>query len=245
MPKVDKSQYTKSQWKRIKEQRRRQKALERSRKAIVEHQIIRNPNSKIAFVIGNGTSRQGIELASLNSLGPVYACNAVYRTYQPDYLIAVDTKMVLEIAKAGYQLKNEVWTNYNKTYEKLRGFNYFEPSLGWSSGPTALNLASEHGYETIYILGFDYKGTSNDKVNNIFADTPNYKKSTDKATYFGNWLRQTGIVIQKNPKIRYIRVLGENEFIPEPFSKLPNIEHISMSEFLKIVKKDSFEPIST
>lgn len=244
MPKIDKSQYTKSQWKRIKEQRRKQKALERVSKSIKEHQITKNPNSKVAFVLGNGTSRQGVSLNSLQQIGPIYACNAVYRSFNPDYLIAVDTKMVLEIAKAGYQLKNEVWTNYNKTYEKLRGFNYFEPSLGWSSGPTALQLASDHCYETIYILGFDYQG-NDEKVNNIFADSPNYKKSSDRATYYGNWLRQSGIVMQKNTKIRYIRVLGENNFIPEPFKTLSNLEHISMPTFLKTIKNSSFEPIST
>ena len=244
MPKIDKRQFTKSQWKRIKEQRRKQKAQERVSKTTQIEIKKRDLNSKVAFVLGNGTSREGIDLSLLQQIGPVYACNAVYRTFTPDYLVAVDTKMVLEIAKAGYQLKNTVWTNYNKTYEKLKNFNYFEPSLGWSSGPTALNLASSHQYDEIYILGFDYEGKDN-KVNNIFADTPNYKKSTDKATYFGNWLRQSGIVIQKNPKIRYIRVLGENKFIPEPFSKLPNIEHISKEEFLKTLKSSSFEPIST
>ena len=53
-------------------------------------------------------------------------------------------------------MNNEVWTNPNKAYHGFHGFHYFQPSKGWSSGPTALWLASTHGHDTIYILGFDF-----------------------------------------------------------------------------------------
>lgn len=186
----------------------------------------------VAFVLGNGTSRRNIPLEPLKQYGKVYACNAVYREFKPDYLIAVDAKMVFEICKSGYQQKHEVWTNPNKAYDKLVRLNFFNPSKGWSSGPTALDLASTHGHDNIYILGFDYQGTKDDRINNIYADTPNYKKSSDKATYFGNWLRQTGVVIQQNFKKRYIRVVEDsNSFIPEPFNKFGNLSHITVEEF--------------
>ena len=45
----------------------------------------------------------------------------------------------------------------------MEGFNFFQPSKGWSSGPTALWLASQQQYTTIYILGFDYQGTDGGK----------------------------------------------------------------------------------
>lgn len=189
--------------------------------------------SNIAFVLGNGTSRQSINLDQLQTHGTIYGCNALYREFDPDYLIAVDTKMILEINKAGYQHSNEVWTNRNKAFDKMNGFNFFTTSKGWSSGPTALHLASEHNNNDIYILGFDYTGIDN-KVNNIYADTWNYKKSHEKATYHGNWLRQTLITCQKFDKKRYIRVLGDDAFIPKEFQKLDNISHISIEEFKKI-----------
>jgi len=185
-----------------------------------------------AFVIGNGTSRKDISLKTLKQYGKIYACNAVYREFDPDYLIAVDAKMVFEICKAGYQQKHEVWTNPNQAYSKLARLNFFHPNRGWSSGPTALNMASEHGHETIYILGFDFVGTETDKINNIFAGTANYKKATEKATYYGNWLRQTALIIQQNSKKRYIRVVEkEDSFIPEPLSRYGNISHITVEEF--------------
>ena len=190
----------------------------------------------IAFVLGNGISRRQIPLEPLRKFGTIYACNAVYREFKPDYLIAVDTKMVNEIVQYRYQKEGQVWTNYNKSYEKYSGLNYFEPSKGWSSGPTALDFASSHGHKTIYILGFDYQGIGPEhkRVNNLYSGTPNYKREHDTSTYYGNWLRQTTTVFQKNNEKRYIRVLGhENGFIPEPFANFGNISHITSEDLVK------------
>lgn len=193
------------------------------------------PKNEVAFVVGNGFSRQDISLELLKSQGTIYGCNALYREFEPDYLVAVDTKMIIEINKAGYQKNHQVWTNPNKAYNKFTGFNYFSPSKGWSSGPTALHLASEHKNNEIYILGFDYVGLENNtKVNNLYAGTFNYKKPHDGATYHGNWLKQTCITCQKFSKKRYIRVIGEPNFIPKEFDNIPNIEHISVDDFKKI-----------
>lgn len=191
-----------------------------------------------AFVVGNGTSREPISLPNLKQYGKVYACNAVYRTFSPDYLIAVDVKMINEINQHKYQMKNEVWTNPNKAYNSYHNFKYFNPSKGWSSGPTALWMASAmHGYDTIYILGFDFRGLPSgrgqyNKVNNIFSDTQNYKRSVDPATYFGNWERQTLTTIRNHEKTRYIRVIQDgDDFIPKQLRDLPNLEQISVSDF--------------
>ena len=188
--------------------------------------------TKTAFVLGNGTSRKSINLEQLKTKGTVYGCNALYREFEPDYLVAVDTKMILEINKAGYQHGHSVWTNANRSYHQMNGFNFFNPSKGWSSGPTALHLASEHTNDNIYILGFDYTGID-DKLNNIYADTLNYKKNHERATFHGNWLKQTMITCQKYSQKRYIRVVQENAFIPREFEKLNNLTHITVEEFKK------------
>ncbi|MGY8867738.1 MAG: hypothetical protein ACKVJK_19205 [Methylophagaceae bacterium] len=185
----------------------------------------------IAFVIGNGTSRNPISLESLRPLGEIYGCNAVYRDFMPDHLVAVDTKMVLEINKAGIQHRVPTWTNPNRAYNEMTGFNFFQPSKGWSSGPTALWLASDTTkYDTIYILGFDYEGTGT-LVNNIYAGTQNYKAPTEKATYYGNWLKQTIITCQNNPEKRYIRVVGDSFITPPELLKLENIENMYVKDF--------------
>lgn len=193
--------------------------------------------NKIAFVVGNGTSRKDIDLHSLKEHGKIYGCNALYREFDPDYLVAVDTKMILEINKVGYQHEHEVWTNKNKAFNNFVNLNYFNPSKGWSSGPTALHLASDHDHNEIYILGFDYEGIGK-YVNNIYSGTFNYKKTTDKATYYGNWLKQTITTIQRFPKKRYIRVIGNNPFVPKEMSNLANLEHISVESFVKKFSKN-------
>ena len=184
-----------------KEEKARLKAIKRARKSGDLNPIIppiktdkNEITTNTAFVLGNGTSRTFVEPTDLKPKGKIYACNAIYRTFTPDYLIAVDTRMVIEITRTGYQLENELWTNPNRSYRNIQGLNLFQPSKGWSSGPTALWLASQHGYAEIYILGFDYKGKAEGRYfNNVFADTVNYKKSSDRATFYGNWLKQTTI----------------------------------------------------
>lgn len=269
MAKVDKSQLSKAEWKKLKEFRRKEKALARSEKKKkqslndirhkvqeqtkpLEHQpeflaqsnpkqqitFPKNDDPKIAFVLGNGTSRRPIEPETLKHYGKVYACNAIYRTFDPDYLVAVDTKMILELHKAGYQKKNpNVWTNPNKSLMKYKGFNFFSPSKGWSSGPTALWLASQHGYDKIYILGFDYRGLEDgQKFNNVYADTPNYKKSSDSATFFGNWMRQTLTTIKEHKHIEYFRVIAPDNYRPQELNKLDNVQTILVEDFNKIFK---------
>lgn len=235
MAKIDKSQYTKEQIRLLLAERKQQKNLEKlaSTNPIV---LDKNNENLFGFVLGNGTSRRDIDLVKLKQYGKIYACNAIYREFDPDYLIAVDAKMVLEIDRKNYQKQNpNVWTNPNKAYRKLEGFNYFRPSKGWSSGPTALWLASQHGYKTIYILGFDYTGLNEGKlVNNMYAGTPNYKKINDTATYYGNWLRQTKTVIQENSKINYVRVIAPDNFQPGELNSFSNFNTITIDSFKRI-----------
>lgn len=233
MPKIDKSQYTKSQWRQIREQRRIEKQSRILAQTVPSHE--RKTDSRTAFVLGNGVSRKGIDLNKLQKYGTIYGCNALYREFEPDYLVAVDVKMVNEICKSRYQITHEVWTNPNRSYKNLHGLNFFHPSKGWSSGPTALWLASQHGYDNIYILGFDYKGVNNgEKFNNIYADSMNYKRSTDAATYFGNWLRQTKTVVQENENINYFRIITAENYCPEELNRLANLKTIFREDFEKI-----------
>lgn len=189
-----------------------------------------------AFVIGNGTSRQDFDLQRLVGKGKIYACNAVYRTFAPDYLIAVDPKMIHEIVGNNYHLDGQVWTNFNKAYEKYSGLFYFNPNKGWSSGPTALWKAASDWYQDIYILGFDYQGLFDGKrVNNIYADTPNYKKSVEPATYYGNWLRQTESVIKERSDITFYRVTKPGDFNPTILNNHSNYKVITYEQFEKQV----------
>lgn len=191
----------------------------------------KNLHNNPAFVIGNGRSRLPINLQKLLNEGVVYGCNAQYREYDPHYLIAVDVKMVNEIIASGYHKTHQVWTNPNKGVSSKKNINFFNPHKGWSSGPTALWFAASQGHREIYILGFDFQGIDG-KFNNVYADTYNYKKSTDSATYFGNWLSQTEKVIKEFKSVKFFRVIEEGAFIPDKLGPLlTNLSHISLEQF--------------
>ena len=199
--------------------------------------------SSVAFVLGNGESRKGIKIEDLKQHGKVYACNAVYRTENPDWLIAVDPKMLLEIAETDYVVHNKVYSNfnsaqYNRNKRILDHVTWSRPSLGWSSGPTALRLALEHKFKTIYLLGFDYKGlpdsksNSRVKFNNVFKDTRNYKKGRDDATFFGNWMNQTKRCLNDYKDVDFTRVIPEGWFKPKDL-EWHNLKHITTNDFLQ------------
>ena len=200
--------------------------------------------SQVAFVLGNGESRRGIKIADLKPYGKVWACNGVYRTEEPDVLIAVDPKVVLEISETEYPITHEVWSNYNHQYSKnetaKNHVRWFQPSLGWSSGPTALKMAADKKFTTIYILGFDYQGHPRDGskksfyFNNVFKDSRNYKKSKDEATYYGNWMNQTKRVLTDYPHIQFFRVVPPNAFKPHDLEFNKNFKHLDIDEFLQI-----------
>ena len=198
--------------------------------------------SNIAFVLGNGESRKGIQIEDLKKHGTVFACNGVYRTDRPDFLVAVDPKMVIEIAETDYMMNNQVYSNFNAQYNKnqkiLDHVKWFQPSLGWSSGPTALRMACDRKFEEIYILGFDYQGfqdekhTQRHKFNNLFKDTRNYKKSKDEATFYGNWMNQTKRCLQDFKNIKFYRVIPKGWFAPKDLEWNDNLTHISTEELL-------------
>jgi hypothetical protein len=187
-----------------------------------------------AFVLGNGKSRLAIHPSKLKKYGKIYGCNALYREFTPDYLIAVDPKMIIEICNTGYQISNEVWTNPNNRYTKFENLNFFKNPKGWSSGPTALLKACTDGNREIFILGFDYYGIGNN-FNNVYADTINYKKSTDVSTYYGNWMKQTETVIKQHTHIQFHRVIDDRVKRISDWNLLNNyndIDYIQMFEIL-------------
>lgn len=193
--------------------------------------LLKKPHHKPAFVLGNGRSRLTIDARSLLDLGTIYGCNAQYREFAPHFLVAVDVKMVNEIISAGYHKNNQVWTNPNKGVTSKSNINFFSPHKGWSSGPTALWFAAQNNHRDIYILGFDYHGAGG-KFNNVYADTFNYKKSTDSATFFGNWLNQTEKVIREYKNTKFYRVVTKSCQVPDKLgTNHGNISHITYDEF--------------
>lgn len=188
-----------------------------------------------AFVLGNGVSRCGIDPADLQRLGPVYGCNALYRTHTPTVLVATDAPIAAEIQDSGYCQGRRFYTRRPRPGSGALPVpqRYF----GFSSGPIAMALAAGDRQDPIYLLGFDLGPDGLGKFNNIYAGTEFYKKPGDRPTFVGNWVRQIRRVAEDHPEQRFLRVCGATTAEILDLDRVANISSVPMQEFLISINK--------
>lgn len=191
-----------------------------------------------AFVIGNGISRQGIDLYLLKQQGKIYGCNALYREFTPDVLVATDKPISAEIQKSGYSQNNKFYTR--RPLPDTGALTLPRQYYGYSSGPNACGLAALDGHVHIYLVGFDMGPTSNNFFNNIYADTEFYKMSTQPPTFTGNWIKQLTKITQDFPLINFIRLVGPTTTRITELESIKNLEHQDLTTFTDRInnKKD-------
>ena len=74
---------------------------------------------KRVFCVGNGESRRNVNLEVLRKFGKIYGCNAMYRDFTPDVLVAVDQGIIHEIYQSGYAYAHECYfRNWNIQEER-------------------------------------------------------------------------------------------------------------------------------
>jgi hypothetical protein len=191
-----------------------------------------------AFVLGNGVSRKDISLSALQQAGKIYGCNALYREFTPDVLVATDRPISTYIQESGYARKNKFYTR--KPIEGLGGVRLPEAYYGYSSGPNAVGLAAHDKNTCIYLLGFDMGPTENKQFNNLYAGTEFYKSPGATPTFTGNWVKQIVKIVSDYPQIRFFRIYGATTAkIPE-LNALINMEHQDLADFVDRInnKKD-------
>jgi len=66
----------------------------------------------IHFCFGNGNSRKDLNLNNYKKHGIVVGCNAIYRDFTPDILVALDTPIGHEIYRSGYAHRNTCHLGY-------------------------------------------------------------------------------------------------------------------------------------
>lgn len=182
-----------------------------------------------AFVIGNGVSRKGIDLNLLKLQGQIYGCNALYREFTPDVLVATDKPIATHIQESGYALANVFYT---RKPVPGSGAKLLIPEYqGYSSGPNALGLAARHGNIHIYLLGFDM-GPNNNHFNNIYADTEFYKTSAYPPTFVGNWVKQVIRIMQDYPQTQFVRICGPTTARITDLETVKNLKHQELYECL-------------
>jgi hypothetical protein len=184
----------------------------------------------IAFVLGNGVSRGQVNLPLLKHRGQIYGCNALYRDFEPDVLVATDRPIADQIQAAGYALQHKFYTRKPITGRGARSIP--EQYYAFSSGPVAVALAAEDRCERIYLIGFDLGSNADKMFNNLYAGTEFYKKRGAVPTYTGNWVRQIIQISKQFSKTQFSRVCGATTARSLDLDALPNMTHLQMSEFL-------------
>ena len=130
-----------------------------------------------AFIIGNGTSRKSFDLESLRGKGTIFGCNALYRDFTPDYLVAIDDGIISEI---NYAIDIEeckvprlrfIVPAWNECFEETTGNRS-------NAGMNAMLEAIKMGAKEVYCLGFDFLIDSEISVANIYDSTPCYGPET-------------------------------------------------------------------
>ena len=66
----------------------------------------------IHFCFGNGNSRKGIDIEKYKKYGTVVGCNAIYRDFTPDILVALDSRINHQIYRSGYCFENISYLGY-------------------------------------------------------------------------------------------------------------------------------------
>lgn len=183
-----------------------------------------------AFVLGNGISRKGISGFWLKQHGKVYGCNALYREFTPDVLVATDTPIAKHIQSIGYSLTNRFHTR--KPIEGSGALLVNPEFYRYSSGPNALGLAVNDWHTEIYMLGFDMGPTHDNKFNNIYANTDFYKPSDSQPTHTANWENQIKQIIFDNPQVKFYRVFGPTTKHIDGYDSLINLINLDLDSFI-------------
>lgn len=182
-----------------------------------------------AFVLGNGRSRSQISVDDLQRRGPVYGCNALYRTHAPTVLVATDQHIARAIQESGYARLHRFYTR--RPLPKLGAHTVPREYFGFSSGPIALALAAQDRHDPVYLLGFDMGPDAQGRFNNIYAGTDFYKAVGSEPTFTGNWVRQMIRVMNDNPTTQFVRVQGAETAEITELRSVRNLQHVSMAEF--------------
>lgn len=183
-----------------------------------------------AFVLGNGQSRESLDLTKLILAGPIYGCNALYRDFTPTVLVATDRLIGHVIQDSGYAKNNMFYTRHVKSKSGARRIP--EQYYTFSSGPVAVALAALAGNTNIYLLGFDMGPDQQGRFNNVYAGTEFYKSADSEPTYTGNWINQIATILKDFPRQNFIRVHGPTTTeIPE-FAQQSNMEKMDIIDFV-------------
>ena len=130
---------------------------------------------KVAFIICNGASRGTFDLDKLKPY-PTFGCNALYREWQPTWLVSIDEGITNEIRESNFDNERHIVPPEEEQYEPIE-YNPNRPRS--NAGMNAIAEAIKRGYDKLYVLGMDFLlDDDNYTMSNIFDGTDNYGMDT-------------------------------------------------------------------
>ncbi len=188
-----------------------------------------------ALIIGNGVSRLTFDLNQLQNLFTTYGCNAIYRDFTPDYLVAHDFGIADEIIEQKAHYKTKFYTQHNTKMNNRQSIGEpinFVIQDKWmgDSGTGALRLACINGHKTIYMIGFDYQ-TQNKYIDNVYAGTKHYQPgpiNNGGEFMLRQWETRLRHYCREYKSINIIRVQGVDY---KPVCNESNFANITIQQF--------------
>ena len=139
---------------------------------------------KVAFIIGNGPSRSKFDIEKLRGKGTIYGCNALYREFSPDYLVAIDAPIIEEIENSNFPTDKFIVPPYDEQFEDP-DYNKYTRYRS-NAGVNAMLEAIKAGHNVLYCLGFDFMMRSPKlALGNIFEGSNAYGPET-RSRYVDN-----------------------------------------------------------
>jgi len=203
------------------------------------------------IVIGNGTSRQGINISILSDISETFGCNHIYQDYKVKNLIAADRSIAQEIVSSGmHNLTNfytrEKWYNLFGLPHNVNpfpvlvkeGMNKWEHADNWGSGLYACYIACLGQPDKISLLGFDLDGFNSVSKNDIYKEKllqiPGSSTfRADKPVDASFWIKQFLLLFSWFPNIEFEFVNNHTWKQPDSFLTYNNYRFLTYDKFNK------------
>lgn len=168
----------------------------------------------VAYIIGNGVSRKDFDLTLLRGSGTIFGCNALYREFFPDYLVAIDPGIIDEITASKFPKERFIVPPKDEQWEPA-SCNPMRPRS--NAGMNAMMEAIKRNAKTLVCLGFDFLLDEPSATSNIFDGTMNYGVET-RASENDNKGRMRFLqwLIDRNPDVDFIFVYDRKNLTIRP-----------------------------
>jgi len=208
----------------------------------VPNSVFNVHSTRQAVAIGNGESREKFNLMHLKNhkgglLGAnrlqTYGCNALYRDFTPDFLVAVGDEIISEIARSAYVKENIVYAHADAILEYPGKFYLIPQNVYYNAGALAAYLACFDGHTRVYLVGYD----SYDDIkalNNVYKNTRGYQATTNAHKQTGDyWEQSLAQVMETYADVDFVRVQPTLEWwTPGLWKTYSNFRQMTYENFI-------------